>query len=415
MSFFIYKLAIYLYVSGIKIASLWNAKARLWVNGRRTFPTINKNTANKDKTIWMHCSSLGEFEQGRPLLEQLKKEQPDAEIVLTFFSPSGYEVCKNYAGADYVFYLPIDSATNAKKFIDTIEPTLVLWIKYEYWYFYLTELKKRNIPTLLISAIFLPYQPFFKWYGGIWKKMLGCFSHLFVQTPASKDALNKISFVGNITVSGDTRFDRVITIANNFEPIELIEKFCGDNRVIVAGSTWEEDEAELIHFVRANPNIKFIVAPHSIDAENLKDVKKEFKGSIYFSELTEANLHSTNIVIIDNVGMLSRLYKYATITYVGGAFTDNGVHNVLEAAVYGKPVIYGPEYEKYAEATELVYSGGGISINNALEFETVLKRLLENDEELSRVSNIAKNYVYVRAGASQKIVDHIYENRLLTN
>jgi len=363
----------------------------------------------------MHCASLGEFEQGRPVLEQLKKEQPGLQIILTFFSSSGYEVCKNYPGADHVFYLPSDSPQNAKKFIENINPDFVLWVKYEYWYFYLRELKRRNIPVFLVSGIFLPNQPFFKWYGGLWKKMLGFFDHLFVQNVPSKIALEKIGFITNVSVSGDTRFDRVITIAENFEPIDIIQKFCSGHQVIVAGSTWEEDEEELIHFVKANPSVKFIIAPHNVDSENLKDVKKEFKGAIYFSELTEAFATAAHIVIIDNVGMLSRLYKYGTITYVGGGFTASGVHNVLEAAVYGKPVIYGPEYEKYVEAKELVYRNSGISIQNALELETELKRLLEDKDEINRLGEISKNYVYTRSGASKKIVDYIYEKRLLTN
>lgn len=415
LSLYLYRLFIFLYTSGIKIASIWNAKANFWVKGRKEFPSIDNAELHSGKRVWMHCASLGEFEQGRPVLEQLKKEQPGIQIILTFFSSSGYEVCKNYPGADHVFYLPADSPQNAKKFIDNINPTLVLWVKYEYWYFYLRELKRRNIRVFLVSGIFLPYQPFFKWYGGLWKKMLGFFDHLFVQNVPSKLALEKIGFSSNVTVSGDTRFDRVITIAENFEPIDIIQKFCNGHQVIVAGSTWEEDEEELMHFVKANPSIKFIIAPHNVDSENLKDVKKEFKGAIYFSDLTETLAALANVVIIDNVGMLSKLYKYATITYVGGGFTGNGIHNVLEAAVFGKPVIYGPEYEKYIEAVDLVYSGSGIPVNNALELETVLKRLLEHEEETNHLGAVAKNYVYGKAGASKKIVDYIYEKRLLTN
>lgn len=363
----------------------------------------------------MHCASLGEFEQGRPIVEELKRKDPSLTIVLTFFSPSGYEIMKNYEGADHVFYLPMDSPTNAKKFIDTINPSLVLWVKYEYWFYYLKELKQRNIPVLLVSGIFLPSQPFFKWYGGLWKKMLGYFSHLFIQDEASKALLNSINIKENITVSGDTRFDRVITIAEQFKPIAVIDKFCEGCKVIVAGSTWEEDETELIHYVRINPAIKFIIAPHSIDNENLKDVKKEFTGAVFYSELTNDTITTSNILIIDNVGMLSRLYKYADITYVGGGFGDDGVHNVLEAAVYGKPVVYGPEFEKYLEAEELIETGGGITINNALELEKVFNQLLTDEIEIKRIGKASSNYVYSKAGATQKIAAHIYEKRLLTS
>ncbi len=416
VNFLVYKLFLLLYSVGIRIAALWNIKAKQWVKGREEFPKTLKSSGKQ--TVWMHCASLGEFEQGRPVLEKLKNENSNISIVLTFFSPSGYEITKNYSGADYIFYLPMDSKSNAKKLLDVINPTLVLWVKYEYWHFYLAEIKKRNIPLLLVSGIFLPYQPFFKWYGSHWKNMLKNFSHLFVQNEASKDALAQIGYTNNITISGDTRFDRVITIAEKFEPIELVEKFCADKKVIVAGSTWEEDEAELIHYVRVNPDIKFIIAPHSIDSENLKEIKSEFANSIFYSEALNATseiILSKNVLIINNIGMLSRLYKYGTICYVGGAFTDNGVHNVLEAAVYGKPVIYGPEYEKYLEAIELIDNGGAISINNALELEIEFNKLLTDETALKNAEIVAREYVYSRAGATEKIVNYIYEKRLLTN
>ena len=274
----VYQLFIHAYRLGISIAAYWNPKAKLWVAGRTQFPSMNDNSK---KTIWMHCASLGEFEQGRPLLEAIKKYYPGKKIVLTFFSPSGYEVMKDYKDADHIFYLPIDSRANAAKMIEVINPGLVLWVKYEFWYYYLTELKNRNIPVLMVSGIFRESQPFFKWYGGIWQKMLQCFTHFFVQNEASMELLSLIGIKENISISGDTRFDRVIEIAEKFEPLPLIEKFCGDSKVIVAGSTWEEDEEELTHYVKSNPQIKFIIAPHEIDAENLKDVKKEFPTSLF--------------------------------------------------------------------------------------------------------------------------------------
>ena len=412
MSNFFYSIFLFLYVFGVRVLSLFNPKAKLWLKGRKTFPTLNFSA---EHIIWVHCASLGEFEQGRPVIENIRKQFPESKIVLTFFSPSGYTVQKNYSGAHAVFYLPMDSKSNAKKFIDIIKPSLVIWVKYEYWFYYLQELKKQEIPVLLVSGIFRENQPFFKWYGGFWKAVLPCFTHLFLQDKSSEILLNSIAVEENITVNGDTRFDRVIEIAEKFEDLPLIKAFCGNSKIIVAGSTWEDDEAELIHYVRANPNIKFIIAPHEIDAENLKDVQKEFTGSVFYSDLIEGNIINSNVLIIDNVGMLSRLYHYADITYIGGGFGDDGVHNVLEAAVYGKPVIYGPEIDKFIEAVELTDCGGGIVINNAIEFEKVADNLWKNKSVLIAAGAAAKNYVYSKSGASKKIMDYIYANRLLTN
>lgn len=395
--------------------SFWNKKAGLWIAGRKKFPVIAFPQSSDTKTVWMHCASLGEFEQGRPVLELLKKQYPELKIVLTFFSPSGYTVQKNYTGADAVFYLPLDSRANAEKMIAVIKPSLVLWVKYEYWFYYLDAFKKHAIPVILVSGIFRKSQPFFKWYGGMWKNMLPCFTHFFVQDEASQQLLAAIGVNQNVTVSGDTRFDRVIEIATQFEHIPVVENFCGNSKVIVAGSTWEDDETELIHYVKANPGIKFIIAPHEIDATNLADVKKEFSGAVFYSELAANNQFGSNVLIIDNVGMLSRLYHYANITYVGGGFGDDGVHNVLEAAVYGKPVIYGPEFEKFVEAGELIDCDGGISIDNALELEKVLNNLWSDENFMQQTGEAAKQYVYSHAGATDKIVSYIQEKRLLIN
>jgi len=412
---FFYNIFLGLYLAGVKLLSIWNPKARLWLSGRKKFPVIDDLQAGKPVT-WMHCASLGEFEQGRPVLELIRIQYPNTVIVLTFFSPSGYEAQKNYKGADHIFYLPMDSAINARQFIDAVQPTLVLWVKYEYWFYYLTELKKRAIPTLLISGIFREDQPFFKWYGGLWEKILGSFSHFFVQNEESKKLLSTLDITENITISGDTRFDRVIAIAEKFEPVAGIEQFCGNSKVIVAGSTWEDDEAELIHYVKANPHIKFIIAPHEIGADNIKDVQKEFPYAILYSALNELQKEgavNSNCLIIDNIGMLSRLYKYADITYVGGAFGE-GLHNILEAAVYGKPVLFGSDYDKYAEAIDLIDCGGAISIDNALELEEIINKLLANEGELRSAGDAAKNYVYAKKGATEKIIQHIQEKRLLT-
>jgi 3-deoxy-D-manno-octulosonic-acid transferase len=416
----LYLFFIHAYQLGIRIAALWNPKAKLWVAGRKQFPSLPKDGR---KTVWMHCASLGEFEQGRPLLEAVKKQHPQVKTVLTFFSPSGYEVVKKQPGlADHIFYLPMDSAANASQMTDAIQPDLVLWVKYEFWFYYLTELKKRNIPILMVSGIFRSSQPFFKWYGGLWRQMLRCFTCFFVQNDSSRQLLGTVGIRENISVSGDTRFDRVIEIAERFEPLPLIEKFCGNSKVIVAGSTWEEDEEELIHYVKNNPQIKFIIAPHEIHEGNIKDVQKEFSGSVLYSALAashgqaateEAQLETSNVLIIDNIGMLSKLYHYAHITFVGGGFEESGIHNVLEPAVHGKPVIYGPEYEKFAEAVDLVECGAGISINNALELEKVLAELWNDQALLQQKSEAAKKYVYSKAGATKTIMDHIQAKRLL--
>lgn len=425
----LYNLFLFLYSCGIRVASLWNAKAKKWLSGRRNiFPTINARLSTLNtQPIWMHCASLGEFEQGRPLLEELKSQNSGVKIVLTFFSPSGYEVMKDYRGVDFVFYLPMDSPSNAKKFLDAVNPAMVLWVKYEYWFYYLAALKKRNIPTLLVSGIFRKNQPFFKWYGGIWRKMLQSFTHFFVQNEESKQLLSTLEFNQQVSLNGDTRFDRVVEIAENFTPVAGIEKFCGDSQVIVAGSTWEEDEIELLHFVNVHKNVKFIIAPHEIDKTNLKDVKNEFPNSIFYSDLineqpaTNNQLQTTNhkpinVLIIDNIGMLSRLYKYATVTYIGGGYGADGVHNVLEAAVYGKPVVFGPVYEKFNEATGMVHSGGAISIDGGpVKLEMVMNRLLNDEQERNRRGEAARQFVYNNAGASKKIMQFIQEKRLLTN
>ncbi len=419
MGSILYNIFLLLYNAGIRLASLWNKKAAQWVNGRRQQPVTKDFGFGNAPTVWMHCASLGEFEQGRPLLEAIKTQYPNCKIVLTFFSPSGYEIRKNYSGADKVLYLPMDSPVNSKKFIQAINPSLVLWVKYEYWYYYLNELSRRNIPVLLVSGIFRESQPFFKWYGGFWKKILGSFEHLFVQTKSSVDLLHSINIHNNITVTGDTRFDRVIAIAEQSEPLsEMVQQFCEGHPVIVAGSTWEEDEEELIHYARTYPHIRFIFAPHEISDARIKDLQQEFPDGILYSQLANrqnAVVINSNVLIIDNIGMLSRLYKCATIAYIGGGFNQSGIHNILEAAVYGRPVIFGPVYEKFAEARDLVDMGGAFSIENALELEALLNKLLNDETLLNTSGATCKNYVYNKQGATQTIMDYIQRKRLLTN
>ncbi len=409
LGLFFYTLFLKLYQAGITVASIWNIKARLWRNGRQEqqIPVIT------GPCVWIHCSSLGEFEQGRPLIEAVKHQYPGYQIVLTFFSPSGYEIRKNYSVADHVLYLPMDGRKASKEFITRINPALVLWVKYEYWYYYLTELKQKNIPVLLVSGIFREEQPFFKSYGGIWKQMLASFEHLFVQNDHSLQLLKSLAQV-NVTKTGDTRFDRVTKIAHELHALPVIEKFCKGHPVIVCGSTWDEDEEVLMHYAKVHRNIKFIIAPHEIDNENLQDVHKEFPDSVFYSDL-EKEFRDAQVLIIDNIGMLSRLYKYATITYVGGGFRNPGIHNILEAAVYAKPVIFGPVYEKFDEAKNLVMAGGAFSIETALELESLLDQLLNNETRLKAAGNIAGAYVTDQCGATQKIMEYIYAKRLLTS
>jgi 3-deoxy-D-manno-octulosonic-acid transferase len=468
---FIYNIFLFLYSVGIRITSIWNPKARLWRKGRRniwaevertltgerppgqsgrTGLTQNAESGtrkpetggrepeaphlplatNHSPLVWMHCSSLGEFEQGRPVMEAIRQQYPGVKILLTFFSPSGYEIRKNNSGADYVMYLPMDSKANARKFISLVQPDLVIWIKYEYWFYYLTELKKKHIPLLLISGIFRKDQPFFKWYGRLHWYMLESFNHLFVQTRNSKQLLGTIGFTNNVTISGDTRFDRVVQIAEQFQPIDKIAHFCGDSPVVVAGSTWPEDEEEMDHYANTHPEIKFIIAPHEINEDHLRDIEKLFKHTVRFSRLPanpesprpvprnrqlESSDPKPNVLIIDNIGMLSKLYKYATITYIGGGFGDDGVHNVLEAAVYGKPVVFGPVYDKYIEAVELEQQGGAFVINTALELEKTFNELIEDTSAWQKSCEAARNYVYNNKGATESIMKYIQENRLLTS
>ncbi|SRR5579871_262390 len=424
LGIFFYNIFLLLYSAGAHIISPWNVKAKLLLKGRKNvFDKLRSSfIPGNNEVVWMHAASLGEFEQGRPVLEKIRACYPNAKIVISFFSPSGYEVMKNYTGADYITYLPADSRRNAKQFIDLINPKLVLWIKYEYWYYYLDVLRTRDIPVLLVSAVFYPDYVFLKWYGSLHRKMMHSFSHFFLQTEDSKKILSMIGISENITISNDTRFDRVIEIAQKETSFPVIENFINKNNpVIIAGSTWEEDEEELDHYANAHAEINFIIAPHEINEERLREVESLFRRSIRYSVL-EKNMtdskwlmkNDANVLIIDNIGMLSRLYKYATITYVGGGFGDDGIHNVLEAAVYGKPVVYGPVIEKYIEAIELADCGGGIVVDSALEVESAFDRLLTDPEEYYQTCKAAKDYVYSKRGATEKIMQYIQANRLLT-
>lgn len=415
---FFYLIFLWLYRLAVSFSSIWNVKARKWIEGRKNiFEKIRFELQySGSRTVWVHCSSLGEFEQGKPMIDKIKLLYPGIKLIVTFFSPSGYEVKKDYAGADHVFYLPMDSKRNAQKLLDIVKPTLVIFIKYDYWYYYLNEIKKRKINCLLVSAVFRQGQAFFKWYGSLQRKMLSCFTQIFVQNELSKKLLETIN-VNHCTVGGDTRFDTVIEIAEKFEPIPPVETFIQNKKTIVAGSTWRKDEEMLqITFNKlTSPGIKLIIAPHEIHDAHLDELKKLFPASVRFSEL---NSHDSppesNILIIDNIGMLSRLYKYAYITYVGGGFTKDGVHNVLEAAVYGKPVLFGNNYKKYREAVDLVKAGGAESFSEAGELYKALMILFKNEDDYDAKCNASKKYVWGNKGATEKVLNYIEINRLLT-
>ena len=417
-----YLLFTILYPFGARILSPFNKKASAWVKGRRfILDHIAFNTQRDPaKKIWVHCASLGEFEQGRPIIEALKQDYPAYKILLTFFSPSGYEVEKRYKGADYIFYLPMDSLATARRFYDTVQPKMVVFIKYEFWYYYLCKASELKIPLLLVSGIFRQSQPFFKWYGGFHRSMLKCFSHLFVQTQKAADLLATIN-IANTSVSGDTRFDRVLEIAAKAQYYKEIEAFCDGKPVIVAGSTWTDDDEELDHYANTHIDYRFIIAPHDIGEDRLKECDTFYKHSIRYTDYIkklgqgEAIAPATNTLIIDTMGMLKYLYHSATICYVGGGFGGDGVHNVPEAAVYNKPVVFGPVYEKYVEAVGLVESGGAFSVDDALELEKQFDELLADGELYKKACASAGGYIKANAGATQQVMQYIQEKRLLTN
>ncbi len=418
----LYRLFTFLYPKLAWLLGFTNPKAKQWVVGRRRiFQQLSKAFhQNKQPVIWMHCASVGEFEQGLPVLEQLKKQYPNHCILLTFFSPSGYELRKDYKGADHIFYLPMDTPSNANRFLNIVQPSLVLFVKYEFWFYYLQEATDRAIPLLLISGIFRADQPFFRWYGSLHRSMLRCFTYLFIQNQSSADLLQRIGINTNVITSGDTRFDRVITIAQTFEPIDLIDQFCLGKTTLVAGSTWTEDDEELDHFANTHPDIRCIIAPHNIDSDRLTECLTLYKNAILFSAYQQKKVNREDTtqyttLIIDNVGMLSRLYHYASICYVGGGFGDDGIHNILEAAVYGKPIIFGPVYDKYAEAEELLDTGGAFSVDDALQLEALLKSLLSDEKMYQRACKASYDYVQQKAGATEKVMAYIQEKRLLTN
>lgn len=404
-----YNVFIALYPLGVRVAAVFNDKARLWIEGRKQqhFDDVSGSP------VWVHCASLGEFEQVRPLIEKIKTESPSTKILLSFFSPSGYQYRKNYAYADWVKYLPMDSKKHAKVFIEAVNPSLVIFVKYEYWFYYLNFISKQAIPLVLVSGIFRSDQPFFKWYGSLHRKMLSFFTYFFVQNEASQQLLKKLGF-SNAAITGDTRFDRVVQIAEEAQSFSEVEEFLdGAEMVIVAGSTWPEDDKVLAHLANANPNFKFIIAPHNIDEARLAASMRLYERAVCYSKFA-AQSADRNVLIIDNVGMLSSLYRYGKICYIGGGFGGDGVHNVLEAAVYGKPIIHGPSFQKYAEAVDLVNVGASYVVTTVLDVESTVFALIANEEQYNASATAAFSYVQQQKGASEQVFEWLYKNRLLT-
>lgn len=398
------------------MASLFNRKAKLWLAGRRNLfetiadclPTVIGRSAANVQPIWFHCSSLGEFEQVRPLVEKFKTQ--NAKIIITFFSPSGYEIRKNYEGADLVCYLPLDTKTNAKRFLDLINPSQVFFVKYDFWYNYLCELSKRNIPAYLVSANFRDEQ-FKGFYGSYLTKVLKFFTKIFVQNPASQQILSANN-IAEVIVSGDLRFDRVSQIASSAKKIQIAEMFKGESKVLVCGSTWPADEVILSNLQSQLSNLKWIIAPHEINESHIHSILSLFQSSIVlrYSEVSKEpvssalpKLNEANILILDNIGMLSSLYQYADIAYIGGGF-GAGIHNILEAAAFGVPVLFGPHHHKFPEANELAEQGGGFSISNQDDFKKAMNLLLSDEKILKMASMVSKNFVQQRKGAVEKII-----------
>jgi 3-deoxy-D-manno-octulosonic-acid transferase len=405
---FLYNLGVRIYELLVAVVSLFNTKAKLFRNGRKEWAfRLSEAIKKGDRVVWFHCASLGEFEQGRPVIEAFRTKYPDIKILLTFFSPSGYEIRKNYQGADYIFYLPLDTYWNAKKFIDIVNPIATIFVKYEFWYFYLNQLKKRNIPTYIISAIFRPDQVFFKTYGGWYRKFLINFEHLFVQNETSKELLAGIG-VNNVTVAGDTRFDRVNMNAQLAKNIPLVEQFCENAKVLVAGSTWPKDEEIIIEYFKTNPHgLKLIIAPHEIHEQEIEKLREKLGlKSMRYTIPSESNPKESQILIIDTIGILSSVYRYGTVAYIGGGF-GAGIHNTLEAAVFGIPVIFGPTFRKFQEAVELIEINTACSISNYDEFAATLNLYINSDDQLKKVKKISADFFIKKIGATKTIVEEI--------
>ncbi len=407
-----YSLIIHLYAFFIELISPFHKKARLMRLGQwKTNGILREKIDRNAKYIWFHASSLGEFEQGRPLIEKIKAEHPEYKILLTFFSPSGYEVRKNYGGADVVCYLPFDTPYRVKKFLDLSKPVMAIFIKYEFWDNYLSELKRRNIPVYIVSAIFRKEQLFFKWYGGMYRKVLSYFTHIFVQDDASRELLSKYG-VTNVSVFGDTRFDRVQDVYKNTKQVPMVDLFVNNNRsdnqlTMVAGSSWQQDEEVYLNYFNEHPELKLIIAPHEIHKDHLMHIESMLKRpSIRLSEATEKDIKGKSCLIVDSFGLLSSIYRYGDLAYIGGGF-GAGIHNVLEAAVYGIPVIFGPKYQKFKEARDLLQVGGAFSITDEKTFESKMEELSTYRDLLEAAGAAAGDFVKSNIGATNRIISSI--------
>lgn len=394
----------------LRIVALFNTKLGLFVSGRKTvFQTLADQISANDKVIWFHTASLGEYEQGLPVLEALKENYPNHTFVLTFFSPSGYEVKKDSAVADVITYLPLDTKANVRKFLKLVHPELVVFVKYEFWPNYLAELKKQQIHTISISTIFRPSQVFFKFYGGWMQKSLHAFNHIFVQDETSQQLLKNINYT-SVTISGDTRFDRVLEILERDNSLSFIEEFKNNTTSIVIGSSWSEDEAIFVPFVNASTeNCKFIIAPHNIKSQEIEKLKKSIsKSTVLFSEMEQhSDLSQFDVFIIDTIGILTKVYSYADIAYVGGGMGNTGLHNTLEPAVFGIPVVIGKTYTGFKEAEDLVKLGGVLSIKSQIAFENTMIRLLEDANFKDAVGKINHDYVHANGNASKIIIEYL--------
>lgn len=419
----LYDIGISLYQAGIRSAAAFNPKAASWVQGReRLWERLEARRDALQGCLWMHCASVGEFEQGRPVLEALKAEQPDLPILLTFFSPSGYEACKHLPLATHVDYLPSDSTANAERLVALLRPKAVLWVRYEFWLNHLDVLRKAGVPTMLLSGIFRKDQPFFRWYGGAWRRMAQGLDHVFVQDQASLELLNTIG-VERASVSGDTRFDRVAEVVRNSEVLPIAQGFRGSGAILIGGSTWPADEDLLNEAFRLLGKApKCMVAPHELSERGLAASEQRLpKPLARWSELegsSEANIasvlgtESQGTLLVDRMGLLARLYRYGDVAYVGGGFGE-GIHSLLEPAAWGLPVIFGPRHEKFTEASGLIASGGGFAVRDAQELHKVLKVLLNEPERRLHAVQQAKNYVAERCGATQQVLDHLRKNKVL--
>ena len=403
-----YNIIIYLYALGVAILSLFNEKVRKMRQGEHDAIRILREKVDPQaKYVWFHAASLGEFEQGRPLMEQLRKEHPEYKILLTFFSPSGYEVRKNYEGADIICYLPLDTITNARRFLRTIRPVMAFFIKYEFWYNYLHILKHRNIPVYSVSSIFRPDQVFFKWYGRQYGHVLKCFTHFYVQNEVSRELLAKIG-IHDVTVVGDTRFDRVLQIKEATKKLPIVEAFCDKKKVFIAGSSWQPDEEIFIPWLNEHKDWKLVIAPHVIGEDHLQQIEKLLEGRkvVRYTEATEENVKGAEVLMINCFGLLSSIYGYADVTYVGGGF-GVGIHNTLEAAVWDVPVFFGPNNQRFQEAQGLKLCGAGLEIGNADDFRRLMQGFEDHPTLAKELGEKAGAFVESMTGATRKILADI--------